>query len=179
MSQSNIRQVSLAAVLIALGVVISPFLWFPILASKAYPGQHMINALAGVLLGPLWASFVAFCIGLIRMSLGIGTIFSMPGGIPGALVVGFFQWWLRRSRITSVELAAFSEPIGTIFIGGTLAVYLVAPMVGRNMVLIPVWIGWSLSCIPGAIMGFVILKSLKAVGVTKFFELERLENSGE
>ena len=175
----NIRQVSLAAVLIALGVVISPFLWFPILASKAYPGQHMINALAGVLLGPLWASFVAFCIGLIRMSLGIGTIFSMPGGIPGALVVGFFQWWLRRSRIASVELAAFSEPIGTIFIGGTLAVYLVAPMVGRNMVLIPVWIGWSLSCIPGAIMGFVILKSLKAVGVTKFFELERLENSGE
>ena len=179
MSYINIRQISLAAVLIALGVVISPFLWFPILASKAYPGQHMINALAGVLLGPLWASFIAICIGLIRMSLGIGTIFSMPGGIPGALVVGLIQLWLRRSRGASAEWAALAEPIGTVFIGGTLAVYLVAPMVGRNMVLIPVWIGWSLSCIPGAMMGFLILKSLKAVGVTKFFELEKLSDSGQ
>ncbi|MDH5201504.1 MAG: energy coupling factor transporter S component ThiW, partial [Candidatus Bathyarchaeota archaeon] len=66
MSSANIRQVSLAAVLTALGVAISPFLWFPILASKAYPGQHMINAVGGVLLGPLWASFIAICVGLIR-----------------------------------------------------------------------------------------------------------------
>ena len=167
MSSVNIRQVSLAAVLTALGVAISPFLWFPILASKAYPGQHMINAVGGVLLGPLWASFIAICVGLIRMSLGIGTIFSMPGGIPGALVVGLFQWWLRRSRLASAEWAALAEPLGTVFIGGTLAVYLVAPMVGRNMVLIPVWRGWSLSCIPGAIMGFIILKSLRAAGITK------------
>jgi energy coupling factor transporter S component ThiW len=179
MSSVNIRQVSLAAMLTALGVVISPFLWFPILASKAYPGQHMINAVAGVLLGPLWASFIAICVGFIRMRLMIGTIFSIPGGIPGALVVGLFQWWLRRSRLASAEWAALTEPLGTVFIGGTLAVYLVAPMVGRNMVLIPVWIGWSLSCIPGAILGFIILKSLKAAGITMFFTSYSLEKTKE
>jgi energy coupling factor transporter S component ThiW len=157
----------LVTVLIALGVVISPFLWFPILASKAYPGQHIVNAVAGVLLGPLWAAFIAICIGLIRMSLGIGTIFSMPGGIPGALVVGLSHWLLRRSGVRQLELAALTEPIGTIFIGGTLAVYLVTPLVGGEMLLIPVWIGWSISCIPGAVVGFIILEALKATGFTR------------
>jgi energy coupling factor transporter S component ThiW len=179
MSSVNIRQVSLAAVLTALGVAISPFIWFPILASKAYPGQHMINAVGGVLLGPVWASFIAICIGLIRMGLGIGTIFSMPGGIPGALIVGLFQWWLSRSRLAKVEWAALAEPLGTVFIGGTLAVYLVAPMVGRNMVLFPVWIGWSISSIPGAILGFIILKSLSATGVTKNLALDSIRRKGE
>jgi len=167
MKAVNIKQVSLATMLIALGVVISPFLWFPILASKAFPGQHIVNAVAGVLLGPLWAAFIALCIGLIRMSLGIGTIFSMPGGIPGALVVGLFHWLLRRSRVRQLELAALTEPIGTIFIGGTLAVYLVAPLVARDMLLIPVWIGWSLSSVPGAVVGFLILEALRAAGFTR------------
>lgn len=169
MSSLNIRHVSLAVVLIALGVVLAPFLWFPILASRAYPGQHMVNAVAGVLLGPLWGAFIAICIGAIRMSLGIGTIFSMPGGIPGAVVVGLFQLWLRRRKVKGVELAAFSEPIGTIFIGGTLAVYLVAPIAGRNMLLIPVWVGWALSCIPGSVLGFVILKAIRGVGFDRYF----------
>ena len=167
MDAINIRRVSLATVLIALGVVISPFLWFPILASKAFPGQHIVNAVAGVLLGPFWAAFIAICIGLIRMSLGIGTIFSMPGGIPGALVVGLFHWLLRRSGVRQLELAALTEPIGTILIGGTLAVYLVAPLLGRNMLLIPVWIGWSISCVPGAVVGFIILEALRAAGFTR------------
>ena len=167
MNTLNIRQVSLATVLIALGVAVSPFLWFPILASKAFPGQHIVNAVAGVLLGPFWAAFIALCIGLIRMSLGIGTIFSMPGGIPGALVVGLFHLLLRRSGVRRLELAALTEPLGTVLVGGTLAVYLVAPLVGRDMLLIPVWIGWSLSSVPGAVLGFIILEALRAAGYTR------------
>lgn len=166
MSAVNIKEVSLATVLIALGVIIAPLIHFPVFGSEAYPGQHMINAVAGVLLGPLWGAFMAICIGLIRMSLGIGTIFSMPGGIPGAVVVGLFAWLLRRTVGRYEELAALTEPIGTIFIGATLAVYFVAPLVGREMILIPVWIGWSISCIPGAIFGFVILEALRLAGFT-------------
>lgn len=163
----NIKRVSLGTVLIALGVVISPLIWFPVYGSKAFPGQHIVNALAGVLLGPLWAAFIAICIGLIRMSLGIGTIFSMPGGIPGGMVVGLFHWLMKKTVGRHPELAALTEPIGTIFIGGTLAVYIFAPLVGREMILIPIWIGWSFSCIPGAIVGFAILETLKMAGFTR------------
>jgi energy coupling factor transporter S component ThiW len=161
----NVKQISLAAVLIALGVVLATFLWFPVLDSKAYPGQHMINGLAGVLLGPVWAGFIAFCIGIIRMVLGYGTIFSMPGGIPGAVVVGLFHLLLKRWGQKYQALAALTEPFGTIFIGGTLAVYIVAPLVNREMLLIPVWLGWAVSCIPGAIISLTILETLRRTGL--------------
>lgn len=161
----NVKQVSLATVLIALGVVIATFLSFPVMDSKAFPGQHMINGLAGVLLGPVWAGFIAFCIGIIRMGLGVGTIFSMPGGIPGAVVVGLFHMLLKRMGKKHFVLAALTEPLGTIFIGGTLAVYIFAPLSNRVMSLIPVWIGWSLSCILGSIFSVIILETLRRTGL--------------
>jgi len=166
-SAINIKKVSLATILIALGVVLASFLWFPVLDSKAFPGQHLINVVGAVLLGPLWAAFIALCIGLIRMSLGLGTIFSMPGGIPGGVVVGLFYLLLRRYLGRYADLAALTEPLGTIFIGGTLAVYIFAPIVGRTMLLIPVWIGWALSSVSGAIIGFVVLEVLRAAGLTQ------------
>jgi len=167
MSTINNKKISLATVLTALGIVLASFLWFYVLDTMASPGQHLINAMAGVLLGPLWAAFIAFEIGIIRMSLGWGTIFSIPGGIPGGVVVGLFYWLLRKYAGRYAELAAFTEPIGTIFIGGTLAVYLFAPLQGKSWLLIPIWIGWSLSCIPGAVAGFIILRILRAAGFTR------------
>lgn len=168
----NVKQVSLGAILIALGVVIAPLLWFPVLDSKAFPGQHIINGLSGVLLGPFWAALIAFFIGVIRMSLGIGTIFSMPGGIPGGIIVGLSYWFLKKLGIRYSELASLTEPFGTLFIGGTLAVYIFAPLTNREMFLIPVWIGWSFSCIPGAFLSFGILEILKRSGYhwEKFLE---------
>jgi len=91
----------------------------------------------------------------------------MPEGIPGALVVGLFHLLLRRSGVGRRELTALTEPIGTVLIGGTLAVYLVAPYLGRDMLLIPVWMGWSLSSVPGAVAGFLILEALRAAGFTR------------
>lgn len=160
----NIKQVSLATVLIALGVVIAPLLWFPVLESKAFPGQHLINGLAGVLLGPVWAAFIALIIGGIRMGLGIGSIFSIPGGIPGGVIVGVFHILLKRMGKKHLELTSLTEPLGTIFIGGTLAVYIFAPLQNIEMFLVPVWIGWSFSCIPGAIFSFIILETLRRTG---------------
>ena len=138
-----------------------------VLDTKAYPGQHLVNAVAGVLLGPYWAALIAFFIGLIRMSLGIGTIFSMPGGIPGGIVVGLVYWVLKRSGIKRPELAALTESLGTVFIGGTIAVYIFAPLSGRVMLLVPVWIGWAISSIPGSVIGLIILEALKATGFTR------------
>jgi energy coupling factor transporter S component ThiW len=101
------------------------------------------------------------------MSLGIGTVFSMPGGIPGGIVVGLVYWMLKRSGIKQPELAALTESFGTVFIGGTIAVYLFAPLFGRTMLLVPIWIGWAISSIPGSAMGLIILGALKATGFTR------------
>ena len=164
---TNVKKISLAAILITLGVVVSPFTWFPVPPTRANPTQHMLNALSGVLLGPLWAAFIALCVGLIRMSLGTGTIFSLPGGIPGGIVVGLSYLFLRRLMGRHPELAALTEPIGTILIGVPLAVYLFAPLVGTTMVIDVVSIVWIFICIPGSVLGFIILKALRATGLTR------------
>jgi energy coupling factor transporter S component ThiW len=158
------RKLVTAGVLSALGVVISPLLSFPILAFKVYPGQHMINAISGVLLGPWWAALISIIVGTMRIAIGTGTIFAYPGGIPGALVVGFFSWLFRRLRVRK-ELAALSEPLGTVFIGGTIATLIVAPMVGRSILLKATWVTWAMSSVPGSIAGYLILEGLRRIGI--------------
>jgi energy coupling factor transporter S component ThiW len=106
------------------------------------------------------------------MSMGIGTIFSMPGGIPGAFIVGLTSWFLKKSKVFHQDLAAFTEPIGTVLLGGSLAVYFFAPFVGRSMLLIPVWLGWSLSSVPGCVIGFLILKTLRRTGILVWLNSE-------
>ncbi|RLE81624.1 MAG: energy coupling factor transporter S component ThiW [Thermoprotei archaeon] len=168
----RLRKAATSALLTALAVVIAPWLWFPVLGSKAYPGQHLINAIAGVLLGPWWATLIAFMTGIIRMTLGIGTIYSMPGGIPGALIVGLCYEAFKRTKIhEKAEIAALLEPIGTVIIGGTLTLYVVAPAIGdpRTMAkpLLILWSGWALSSVPGSVLGFIILQALKRANITR------------
>lgn len=164
--QTLTYRVVVSAILIALGVGLAPFIYIPFLTAKAYPGQHMINAIAGVLLGPLWAAFIATIIGIIRNALGIGTIYAFPGGIPGGFVVGIFSYILKKVKPKVIEYAALTEPLGTVIIGGTLSVYIVAPLISDLKVsgaLIPIWFLFGISSIPGSIIGFLILKVLKYV----------------
>ena len=49
------RKLVLAALFAGLGVLLSSFA-VPIGASRVFPFQHAINAVAGVLLGPWWAA---------------------------------------------------------------------------------------------------------------------------
>jgi len=186
-----VKKIALVSVFSALGVVIAPFSWFEFLGTKAYPGQHMVNALLGVLAGPLWAASAALIIGSIRIGLGIGTIYAFPGGIPGGLVVGGVYWAAKRFRISEkIRLvSAFSEPIGTIFIGASLSLYLVAPLVAPNVGIAP-WAGtkrpleliaeegsllafsifaagWALSSIAGCTLGFIALSVLNRAGINR------------
>ncbi len=167
-------KMALAAILVAVGVVIAPFFYIPFVTTKAYPGQHMVNTIAGVLLGPWWAAGIAIVIGLIRMSLGVGTIYSMPGGVPGGLVVGLVAWAIRKTGFKRVEFAALAEPIGTALIGGTLALYVVAPFIGDERLaaigLIPLWGLWAASSVTGSVLGFIILGVLQATGIYSFTE---------
>ena len=168
----------MAAVFTALGVVLSPLTWFPFLTTKAYPTQHLINALTGVILGPWWAAITAILIGVIRNLLGVGTIYAFPGGIPGALLVGLAYKLTSRlkGRLTRYS-AALVEPIGTVLIGGTLSILILAPAIGDPRLLealmkkgvigfLPIfWSGWALSSIPGSIIGYLLLIILDKSGV--------------
>ncbi len=178
MSVSATKRISLFIVIVSLGIIIAPLLWFPFFTTKAYPGQHLINALAGVMLGPWWAAAAAILIGIVRNILGIGTIYAFPGGIPGGVVVGLVYLVTRRSKRPAIRyLAALAEPIGTVLIGGTLSLAVIAPIIGDPRLLgaveqyglwrfLPVfWSGWALSSIPGSVAGYLVLLALDRIGV--------------
>lgn len=178
MSVSATKRISLFIAIVSLGIIIAPLLWFPFFTTKAYPGQHLINALAGVMLGPWWAAAAAILIGIVRNILGIGTIYAFPGGIPGGVVVGLVYLVTRRSKRPAIRyLAALAEPIGTVLIGGTLSLAVIAPIIGDPRLLgaveqyglwrfLPVfWSGWALSSIPGSVAGYLVLLALDRIGV--------------
>ena len=170
-------RVSMISIFTALGVVLSPF-WIPVLTSKAFPMQHMINALSGVLLGPFDALIIAFLIGVIRVSFGLGTIYAFPGGLPGGFVVGLFHILFKRffKRSTAMKISIWTEPIGTVLIGATLSLLVVAPLIGdlkmmeilsRNFLLglLTLYLGWSISSLSGVILAFIIIIFLDKLGL--------------
>lgn len=161
---STTRKIALAATFVGLAVVLSPF-YFPVGDTKCFPAQHMVNALAGVLLGPWYAVFIAMATGTIRISTGMGTVFAYPGGIFGGLVVGLMYRYVRKT-----DYFALIEPVGTVGIGATVSALAVAPLIGKTMTLIYFWTAFAVSSIPGAILGFVILKALRRVGVDRYFD---------
>jgi energy coupling factor transporter S component ThiW len=184
------RAVATAATLTALGIVISP-LSFEWLGTRAFPGQHLINVLAAIILGPQWAAAIAISIGSIRIAMGTGTIFAYPGGIPGGIIVGLS--YLLTSRFRSPYrryLAAFTEPLGTVLIGATISLLFVAPAVGPGVgpsgamlrslealgaygALLVLWGGWLLSSLTGSIIGYLLIVAADRYGV-----LDRLRRVG-
>lgn len=175
-------KIALSAVLTALGVILSPLFSIPLPPIKAYPIQHCINAISGIILGPFWAVIVATMIGIIRNLLGTGTFFAFPGGIFGGLVVGLVYKYLWRS-----DLSALTESIGTVVIGATLGysfisglaygevsyvlgmpVKGVSPMMwGVSGGMWVLWLMFGASSIPGSVIGFLCLKALRRIGVLK------------
>ena len=142
---------SLAIVLSGVHIPVGPF--------KAFPFQHMANAVAGVVIGPWYAALSALIAAIIRNALGTGTIFAFPGGIPGGIIVGLVYLWVRR------DWAAWTEPIGTVFIGVGLSVLVFGPVMGRQVALYTFLIAFTLSSVAGAGIGYFILKTLRKAKV--------------
>lgn len=157
----NTKKVAGAVVMTAIAVVLSPF-FVPAGVAKVYPFQHMVNAISGIFLGPLYAMAVAIAAGILRNMLGTGTIFAFPGGIPGALVVGLVYHYLWKK-----DYAALTEPIGTAM-GAIISGLIVAPMIGREMSITAFLIPFLASSIPGAILGYIIIKGLRKSGFPGF-----------
>lgn len=160
-------KIAMTAIFIALGVVLSylnPFGYFLIFGTKINPFAHLINAITGVLLGIIFSFTTALGIAIIRFSVGIGTIHAFHGGISGAILVSTIAYFLRKKKPKYTNLAALFEPIGTVFIGGTIG-YLVSP-IGDSLILglMTYWWLFFLSSVTGSIIGFMILIILNKAG---------------
>lgn len=97
------------AMLVAVGVVISPILR----VEGMCPMAHLINIVCAVLLGPWWSLLCATLIGVIRMLfLGIPPL-ALTGAVFGAVLSGVF-YRLSNGKILA---ACIGEVIGTGIIG--------------------------------------------------------------
>jgi len=164
------KKVAASGIFVAIGLILSylnPFAYFQIAGTKINPFAHFINAITGVLIGLVFSCITALGIAILRFSLGIGTIHAFHGGVSGAFVVGAIAYLLRRKFPKFVEFAAFLEPIGTVFIGGTIG-QLIAP-IGDIFAIegfLTYWSLFALSCIPGSLMGYTILSVLEKTGIS-------------
>ena len=117
------------------------------------------------LLGPWYAVFIAAATGTIRIFTGVGTVFAYPGGVFGGLIVELAYRYFKKT-----DYSALLEPLGTVAIGATLSALVVAPYLEMTMTLIYFWTAFAASSIPGAILGFIVLKMLRRAGIDRYFD---------
>ena len=163
------KRIAVAAVFVGVGLVLSyinVFAYFTIAGSKINPYAHLINGMMGVLVGLSLACMTALSIAIMRFLFQIGSILAFPGGISGAVVTGTVSYILRKKAPRYMDLAALTDPLGTVFIGGTLADFFL-PVAGvPTFEGVLFWWGlFALSCVPGSIAAYLILKVLRKAGI--------------
>jgi len=158
----RIRKIVLTGLFAALAVLLSG-IHFPVGPTKVFPFQHMVNAAAGVLIGPWYGALAALLAAIIRNAMGTGTIFAFPGGIPGAIVVGLAFRYAKRDE------AALLEPLGTGGVGVLAITLLFGPLMGKEFAFAFFFTAFMASSIPGSILGYLLLKALRRSKVLESF----------
>jgi energy coupling factor transporter S component ThiW len=149
----SVQKLTLMAMFVAIGTLASHLLWIPAGAAKAFPVQHTINVIAGVILGPVPAVVIAFSIGLLRNLLGVGSLLAFPGGMIGACLAGYF--YKKRKSILS---AAIGEWIGTGIIGAIAAVPIATIFLGTKTGAFFFILPFLTSSFIGGLIGLLILR---------------------
>ncbi len=162
-NQKHLLKTVVLAMLIALGVVISPILRF----EGMCPMAHLINITCSVLLGPWYSLLCATLIGIIRMAImGIPPI-ALTGAIFGAFLSGV----LYRASKGKLLFAVLGEIIGTGIIGALLSYPVMTLFWGKTGLS---WMFYVPSFICGTLIGgsiaFVFLKRLTKMGVLAKFQ---------
>lgn len=159
---THTRKLTLAGLFAALAVLLSLFA-VPVGGARVLPFQHAINAVAGVMLGPWWAAGSALVAAGLRISFGLGTPFALVGSPFGAIAVGLVYRFWRRDE------AALFEPVGTVLVGAPLGAIMISPFLdlGAAGGTVALMISFALSSIPGAILGYVLLKALRRAGAIR------------
>ena len=164
--QSNLtKRVATSAIFIAVGIVLAmfnPFAFVEILGGpKVFPMAHFINGITDFRGLTISCQIFSMAIAIFRYPVGIGSIHAFHGGISGALVVGLTSYIIRKKKPNYIEYAALTEPIGTVFIGAT-----IASIVTPGAHFLWWWVVFASASIPGSILGFLMLKLLKRQGVS-------------
>lgn len=148
------KKLTLAGLLIALGVVCATFS-IPIGAAKCFPVQHMVNVIAGVLLGPVYSVAVALCISIIRVLSGTGTLLAFPGSMLGAFLCGMlFKMYPKLS------VAYIGEIFGTGILGALVAFPVATLIMGKEAAMFAYVMPFMISSMVGATISIMILKVL-------------------
>lgn len=146
------------AMMVALGVVISPILR----VEGMCPMAHFINVVCAVLLGPWYSLVCALMIGIIRMTaMGIPPL-ALTGAIFGAFLSGIFY----RVSKGNLLFAVLGEIIGTGIIGAIVSYPVMTWLWGKEGLS---WFFYVPSFICGTLIGgsiaFAFLKKLSKTGV--------------
>lgn len=156
-NRTTIQKISLAGILIAIGVILS-FFNIPVGAAKCFPIQHMVNVIAAVTLGPVYALGCAFVTSLIRVSTGAGTLLAFPGSMCGALLAGVCYKYSKK-----ISFAMIGEIIGTGIIGALIAYPIAAFILGKEVATFAFIIPFMISTVGGSIIAGILLKSISKV----------------
>jgi len=154
------RELAVAGLLAAVATLASHLVWIPVGVAKAFPVQHAINVLAGVLLGPVPATMIAFVAGLLRNILGTGTLLAFPGGMIGAFLAGALYRLTGRTG-----WAVVGEVTGTGILGGLAAWPVVVWVMGHPSAPL-FYVGpFLLSSGAGAFIAYALIATLARTGV--------------
>ncbi len=153
------RKLTLAGILIAVGVICSAF-YIPIGVAKCFPIQHLINVLAGVFLGPLYAVVMAFITSFIRVMTGTGSFLAFPGSMCGAFVCGILYKYSGK-----MFMAFLGEVFGTGIIGSLLAYPVSLLIMSKPAAIFGFIIPFGLSSLGGSIFSMVILLLMKKMNI--------------
>lgn len=160
MEKNRIHKLTLLSLMIALDVVLSPLLRIEGMA----PMSSVMNIIAGVLLGPVYGTLMAFVCGIIRMMLmGIPPL-ALTGAVFGAFFAGLFYRWSGK-----IIGSMIGEIIGTGLIGSLLSYPVMVWFTGSQQELYwfiytPRFIGATLI---GSVIAFLVLVKLKETSIFK------------
>ena len=156
------RLIAYSVALAALAVALSP-ISIPTGLAKVSPTQHMINVLAGALVGPWWGLAVALVTSLVRNALGLGTPLAFPGSIFGVVLAGLAYRYTHNFYLTGL-----GELIGTGLIGATVGAVVIAPyLMGKTIALSVLIVPFLLSSAVGAVLGVAGLVILRRLGYVR------------
>ena len=160
----SILKLVVLAMLVAIGVVISPILR----VEGMCPMAHLINIVCSVLLGPWYSLLCAVLIGVIRMAtMGIPPI-ALTGAIFGAFLSGLF-YRLSKGKIIC---AVLGEIIGTGIIGAIASYPVMTLFWGKEGL---TWLFYVPSFVCGTLIGgsiaYVFLRKLAANGMLAKMQL--------
>lgn len=151
----KLNQLVVMSVFTAIGTFGSTFIWFPAGIAKAYPVQHALNVIAGVLLGPIPAVIIAFTTSLLRNLMGTGSLLAFPGSMIGALLAGYFF-----QKTSKIILAPIGEFMGTGILASFVAVPYASILLGTTTGVFFYLPSFAVSSLAGSVLGLVVVNRL-------------------